>query len=186
MEYVSARNPFGFSTNFTSSSKFKSDDTLINEPIKCYANRGIVGFIELQEIEKKPVWINKWKVLTPYSNNIGTELNDDNLNTIVASPNSICTETYLVIGAELDLSEDEANSLANYMKTKFTRFLHSLAKNSQHGTRNTYRFVPVQDFSNNSDIDWSVSVQEVDKQLYKKYELSEDEINHIESRIKPM
>ncbi|MDX8365236.1 Eco57I restriction-modification methylase domain-containing protein [Cytobacillus sp. IB215665] len=186
MEYVSARNPFGFSTNFTKNSKFKNESHLLNEPIKCYANKGKVGYIEFTEIEKNSTWINKWKVLTPYSNNIGTELNDDNLNTIVASPNSICTETYLVIGAELELNENGSISLAKYLKSKFVRFLHSLAKNSQHGTRNTYRFVPLQDFTNNSDIDWSTSVQEVDNQLYKKYGLSDEEINHIERRIKAM
>jgi hypothetical protein len=186
MEYVSARNPFGFSTNFTKDSKFKNNSHSMEDPIICYANKGIVGYIELAEIEKNSLWINKWKVLTPYSNNIGTELNDDNLNTIVASPNSICTETYLVIGAELELNEHGANSLAKYVKSKFVRFLHSLAKNSQHGTRNTYRFVPVQDFSNNSDIDWSVSVKEVDNKLYEKYRLSDEEIKHIEKSIKAM
>ncbi|PLS01938.1 Eco57I restriction-modification methylase domain-containing protein [Neobacillus cucumis] len=186
MEYVSARNPFGFSTNFTKNSKFKNDSNVMNEPIKCYANKGIVGYIELNEIRKNSMYINKWKVLTPYSNNIGTELNDDNLNTIVASPNSICTETYLVIGAELELNENGANSLAKYMKTKFVRFLHSLAKNSQHGTRNTYRFVPVQDFADNLDIDWSTPINELDQQLYKKYNLTFEEIQHIESKIKPM
>lgn len=186
LEYVSARNPFGFSTNFTNNSKFKSENHSMINPIKCYANKGKIGYIELTEIKKNESLINKWKVLTPYSNNIGTELNDDNLNTIIASPNSICTETYLVIGAELDLNENAASSLAKYMKSKLVRFLHSLAKNSQHGTRNTYRFVPLQDFSSNSDIDWSVSVHEVDTQLYKKYGLSDVEINHIERKIKTM
>ncbi|MBM7662270.1 hypothetical protein JOC85_003077 [Bacillus mesophilus] len=61
-----------------------------------------------------------------------------------------------------------------------------MAKHSRHGTRNTYRFVPVKDFSNNSDIDWSAPVQELDKQLYEKYGLSVEEINHIERKIKAM
>ncbi|RIW31609.1 restriction endonuclease [Bacillus salacetis] len=182
MEYVSSRNPFGFSTNFT----FKNDSHSMNEPIKCYANRGRIGYIELTDIVKNSSWIDKWKVLTPYSNNIGTELSDDNLNTVVASHNSICTETYLVIGADLQLNENNANALAKYMKSKFVRYLHGLAKNSQHGTRNTYRFVPVQDFTDKSDINWSDSVQEVDIQLYKKYGLSTEEIEHIESSIKAM
>lgn len=142
MEYVSSRNPFGFSTNFT----FKNVSHSMNEPIKCYANRGRIGYIELTDIVKNSSWIDKWKVLTPYSNNIGTELSDDNLNTVIASPNSICTETYLVIGADLELNEAGTNALAKYMESKFVRYLHGLAKNSQHGTRNTYRFVPVQDF----------------------------------------
>ena len=49
-----------------------------------------------------------------------------------------------------------------------------------------YEFVPLQDFSENSDIDWSVSVAEIDRQLYRKYHLSEDEVEYIESMIKPM
>lgn len=186
MGYISARNPFGFSTNFTKDAKFKTDNISMTSPVKCYANKGIIGYIEQKDIHKNLEWVNKYKVLTPYSNNIGTELADDNLNTIIAVENSICTETYLVIGANLNLNETAATNLAKYIKTKFVRFLHSLAKNSQHGTRNTYRFVPLQDFFNNSDIDWSGSVQEVENQLYKKYGLSDDEINHIETRIKAM
>ena len=182
MKYVSSRNPFGFSTNFT----FKNDSHDMNEPIKCYANRGRIGYIELNEIVKNSSWIDKWKVLTPYSNNIGTELSDDNLNTVIASSNSICTETYLVVGADLELNEIGANALAKYMKTKFVRYLHGLAKNSQHGTRNTYRFVPSQDFSHKSDIEWSGSIQEIDLKLYKKYGLTAGEIEHIENSIKAM
>lgn len=49
-----------------------------------------------------------------------------------------------------------------------------------------YKYVPLQDFTDNSDIDWSVSVAEIDKQLYKKYGLTQDEIDYIESTIKPM
>ena len=53
-------------------------------------------------------------------------------------------------------------------------------------TAKTYRFIPLQDFSGSSDIDWTVSVKKVNKQLYKKYGLSKGEINHIEGRIKEM
>ena len=83
----------------------------------------------------------------PYTNNIGTELNDDNQNSFVGEPNSVCTETFLVVGAELNLDKNSAENLSNYLKTKFARFLLSLAKTNQHATQNTYRFVPVQDFS---------------------------------------
>ena len=112
----------------------------------------------------------------PESNNIGTELNDDNQNAFVGEPNSICTETYLVVGAELGLSEMSATNLVGYLKTKFSRFLLSLAKISQHGTAKTYRFIPVQDFSRS----WS------DAELYEKYNLTDEEIAFIESMIKPM
>ncbi|TLS35403.1 Eco57I restriction-modification methylase domain-containing protein [Pseudalkalibacillus caeni] len=186
MAYVSARNPFGFSTNFTKNSKFKHDKNLSENPIKCYANKGIVGYISNEEIKKNTHWISNWKVLTPYSNNIGTELNDDNLNTIVASPNSICTETYLVVGADLKLDNHGADALSKYMQSKFFRFLQSLAKNSQHGTRNTYRFIPLQDFKSNSSINWSVSNEEIDDQLFNKYNLTKDEVDYINRKIKPM
>ncbi|RYG71105.1 type II restriction endonuclease, partial [Lentibacillus lipolyticus] len=183
---VSARNPFGFSTNFTKDSKFKAVSDQLSNPVKCYANRSAVGYVEYKEIQRNISWIDKWKVLTPYSNNVGTELSDDNLNTVIANPKSICTETYLVIGMNLSLDEYSANSLAKYMKTKFVRFLHSLAKSSQHGTRNTYRFVPLQNFKVDNYIDWSSTIDEIDQQLYQKYGLTKEEIEHIDTSIKSM
>lgn len=107
-------------------------------------------------------------------------------NTIIGKPKTICTETYLVIGADLNLDKDSANNLSNFLQTKFSRYLHSLAKSSQDAARATYRFIPMQDFSNNGDIDWSVSTDMIDRQLYKKYGLSDEEIEFIESKIKPM
>lgn len=49
-----------------------------------------------------------------------------------------------------------------------------------------YKYVPLQDFTSNSDIDWDKPVSEIDHQLYKKYNLSDDEIDYIEKTIKPM
>lgn len=186
MDYISARNPFGFSTNFTKNPKFKSQPNELNSPIKCYANKGIIGYIEENEISKNIDWIQKYKVLTPYSNNIGTELNDDNLNTVIADKNSICTETYLVIGADLNLDRISAENLSQYLKSKFVRYLHSLAKSSQHGTRTTYRFVPLQNFTEESEINWELPINSIDQQLYAKYNLSDAEIEYIEGKIKEM
>jgi hypothetical protein len=59
-------------------------------------------------------------------------------------------------------------------------------KTSQHGTSKTYKFVPLQDFTSNSDINWSKSILEIDQQLYKKYNLTGNEIEFIEKMIKPM
>ncbi len=122
----------------------------------------------------------------PYANNIRTELYDDNLNAFVGQPNSVATETFLVVGADLSLDENSAQALVQYLKTRFARFMHSLSKASQHATSKTYRFVPLQDFTVQPDIDWNKSISEIDQQLYKKYELSEDEIAFIERKIKPM
>lgn len=185
-DIISARNPFKFATNFVKDSKFKNSKDELENPIKCYANKGKIGYVELEQVTKNVDWVDKWKVLTPYSNNIGTELKDDNMNTIISEPNSICTETYLVIGANLNLNLESSESLSKYLKTTFVRFLLSLAKNSQHGTRGTYRFVPMQDFDSKSIIDWKHSIEEIDNQLFSLYNLDIHEIAHIKNRIKEM
>ena len=184
--YISAAKAFGFRTFFIKDARFRSSSADLDNPIKCYGRAGKIGYVEESEIPSHKEWISKWKVYVPESNNIGTELNDDNQNAIVGEPQSICTETYLVVGADLDLSETSANSLSIYLKTKFARYLHGVAKISQHGTAKTYRFVPLQDFTEHSDIDWSKSIAEIDQQLYRKYNLSDDEIAFIEKMIKPM
>ena len=143
-------------------------------------------YVDIQNITAHQEWAENWKVFTPRANNVGTELNDDNLNTIIGQPNSICTEAYIVIGANMELDQYSAQNLTKYFKTKFARFMHGIAKASHDASRTTYRFVPVQDFTNNSDIDWSKNITEIDNQLYTKYGLSEEEIRHIESMIKPM
>jgi len=144
------------------------------------------GLLERHEVKVRSEWIDLWKVFTPRANNIGTELNDDNLNTFVGSPGTICTESYIVIGPDLGLDEDSANNLSKYLTTKFARYLHSLAKASQDATSKTYRFVPIQSFTKRSDIDWSKSIAEIDQQLYAKYGLNQEEIEYIEGKIKKM
>lgn len=72
------------------------------------------------------------------------------------------------------------------MRTKFFRAIVSMRKSDQGAGKDVYKFVPIQDFTSNSDIDWNKSIEDIDKQLYKKYHLSETEIAFIESMIKPM
>lgn len=185
-KYISPRKPFGFEGNIVNSDMYKKSSKMLSSPVLCYGKAKKTGFIERNQIVIHFDWIDKWKVYMPYANNIGTELNDDNQNAFVGMLNTICTETFLVVGADLGLNEASATNLCVYLKTKFARFLHSLAKISQHGTAKTYRFVPLQDFTDKSDIDWSKSVAEIDQQLYAKYNLDETEIAFIESMIKPM
>ena len=184
--YVSVRNPFGFNTRFTSSESFKSSTKSLIDPVKIYASRGKIGYVENDLIQKNRDWIQSWKVITPFANNIGTNLADDNLNTIISEPNSIVTETYLVIGGDLNLDEQSCNNIEKYLKTKMVRYLISISKANQNGTRVTYRFVPMQDFTNQSDIDWTKSIDEIDKQLFDKYDLSDEEREHIKISIKEM
>ena len=73
-----------------------------------------------------------------------------------------------------------------YVKSKFARTLLGILKVTQDNSKETWRFVPLQDFTSKSDIDWSKNISEIDTQLYAKYGLSEDEMQFIESMIKPM
>ena len=174
--HISAAKAFGFRTFFINDPKFRKTNSGLKNPVVCYGRGGNVGYVEDEEVTSHREWIGNWKVYVPESNNIGTELNDDNQNSFVGAPKTICTETYLVVGADLNLDETMANNLSAYLRTKFARFLLSLAKISQHGTGKTYQFVPVQDFSSA----WT------DEELYAKYGLIEEEIAFIESMIKPM
>ena len=185
-DYVSSRRPFGLTGYFINDEKFRATSRGLSNPIICYGKGKTIGYVTLADIPSNKGEINKWKLYTPRANNIGTELNDDNLNTFIGEPNTICTESYIMIGAELNLNAETAASLSKYLKTKFARFMHSLAKVSQDATSKTYRFVPLQDFSAHSDIDWSKSVRAIDTQLYAKYGLSDEDINFIEDKIKPM
>lgn len=180
--YVSERNPFGYPTTFKKFEKNKGD----NSQYKIYRAKGETGFVTKTTMSKGEGLVDKVKVITPFANNIGTDLPDDNLNTQVIGANEIVTETYLVIGAELELTTTSAENLEKYLKTKFVRYLIGLAKANQNGTRQTYRFVPIQDFTPNSDIDWTKPIPEIDKQLYKKYDLDQEEINFIEEKVKAM
>lgn len=124
--------------------------------------------------------IDKWKVITSYvgydhAGNPGKDGKRRVLSRIdIIPPGTICTETYLVIGAFE--TKEEADNLMGYMKTKFFRYLLSVFMFSHHLTRETYKLAPLQDFSH----PWT------DEMLYEKYKLTDDEIAFIESMIRPM
>ena len=94
------------------------------------------------------------------------------------------TDTFLSIGA-FD-SEAEAQNALKYVKGKFARTMLGILKITQHNSRSTWTKVPLQDFTENSDIDWSQPVADIDRQLYQKYGLNEEETAFIESRVKAM
>lgn len=184
--HVSSRKPFGLDGNIFKTTTFSLDKNTFESPVTCYCKSKLTGYIPRNLIKSNNSWIDKWKVLTPYANNIGTELKDDNQNCFVAIPNSVCSETFIIIGFDLVNDETDANNLSNYLKTKFSRFLHAQAKVSQHGTRQTYRFVPVPDLSKDSPINWNLSINEIDEQLFNFYGLNEEEKQHIRNSIKDM
>lgn len=178
---VSSRNVYGFTTKVKSDKRVKSNPEGMDDPVKLYASRGNEYYVDRKNIEKGIEAIDCYKVYTPFANNIGTDLSDDNINTIIGKPGTIATETYLVIGSNVNLNEKTAGNISRYMKTKFVRFLISLAKANQNGTQKTYAFVPMQDFSSSSEINWSSN--NLDEQLYKKYNCSKAEIDYIMTNI---
>ncbi len=103
---------------------------------------------------------------------------------IVEEPQTGTTESFLSIGS-FDNRESAENAL-KYTKSKFMRALVSVLKTTQDITPDKWKYVPLQDFTENSDIDWSKSIHEIDLQLYRKYGLDEKEIAFIESHVKEM
>ena len=103
---------------------------------------------------------------------------------VLAYPGQLCTETFLEVGPFDD--EMSASNAIKYIKTRFFRALVSIQKQTQHTTQKVYRFVPMQDFTSNSDIDWSKEIFEIDSQLQNKYKLNDEEKEFIRKNIQEM
>lgn len=152
---------------------------------------GIIGRHNHARIEK---WIkkdyigehpnlDKYSVLLPGSNGNG-DFGETFASPMIKEPSVGHTQTFISIG-NFD-NRIEAESLLNYVKTKFARAMLGILKATQANSRPKWKWVPMQNFTNESDIDWSKSISEIDQQLYKKYNLSEKEIEFIENKVRPM
>lgn len=183
---ISSRKPFGYDGKIIKSNQFHKEPSKMQEPILCYGKAQLKGYVERSSIQNHPEWIDCYKVFIPRANNIGTELNDDNQNVFVGLPKEVCSETYILAGTQMSLTKETATFLAKYMKTKFARFLHRLIKVSQDASKQTYRFVPVPDLSKDSPINWNLSLNDIDEQLFNFYGLNEEEKQHIRNSIKDM
>ena len=157
--------------------------------IKLFGSDGI-SFLSESDVPQNIELAPKWKVImSKASAEHAGQTDKEGRKRIVSrlevlEPGTICTESYLLL--DVFDSQYEAENLKKYMRTQFVRFLLGSILLTQNIVRDKFRFVPIQDFTENSDIDWSKSVEEIDKQLYAKYQLSDDEISFIESMIKPM
>jgi type II restriction enzyme len=127
--------------------------------------------------------INKWKVLVVRVNGKGV-LGEVLSTPIIAHPMQAYTQTFIGIGA--CENESEASNILKYVKSKFARTMLSVLKVTQDNNRDTWKYVPLQDFTDKSDINWSTSISNIDMQLYKKYNLSDEEIDFIETNVKEM
>lgn len=127
--------------------------------------------------------LDKHKIFLSKANGTGT-FGETLSSLILANPGIGATETFLGVGF-FDTAK-EATACLKYVKTKFTRTLLGILKTTQDITPEKWKYVPLQDFTPSSDIDWSQSVADIDRQLYAKYGLDEKEISFIESHVKEM
>ena len=160
--------------------KSNEDDIKILGVIK---NKRSYRFIPRKYLDISHENLMKYKVLVPRSNGSGA-IGEVLSTPILGEPILGYTRTFLGIGA-FDSKEEAGNAL-KYVRTKFARTMLGILKITQDNPIETWRLVPLQNFKTNSDIDWSKSIPEIDKQLYKKYGLSADEISFIESKVREM
>ena len=136
---------------------------------------------EFMDLEHENLF--KWKVLLPRANGSGA-IGEVLSTPLVGEPLVGYTQSFIGIGA-FDTKE-EAEAAMKYVKSKFARTMLGILKITQDNNRETWRLVPLQDFTVNSDIDWSQSVAGIDRQLYAIYGLDEREIEFIETHVKEM
>ncbi|URW71693.1 Eco57I restriction-modification methylase domain-containing protein [Lactobacillus kefiranofaciens subsp. kefirgranum] len=128
-------------------------------------------------------FIDKFKVMIPKANGSGA-IGEVISTPLVGEPLVGGTDTFISLGPVSTLTE--ANAILKYVKCKFGRALLGVRKITQDNPKSTWQYVPLQDFTSKSDIDWTKSIPEIDQQLYKKYNLSDDEINFIETKVQAM
>lgn len=168
-ELVSVQTPFGFISSFKN-----YQDKPFNNSVKIFAQNK-TGYVDRNLIGKGVDLIDKYKIYISKSYGANENYPHQIINKpFIGEPNSCCTQTYLAIGPFK--TKKEALNVLTYMKTRFFRFSVMLKKVSQDAMRGVYSFVPMQDFNE----EWN------DEKLYKKYGLSQEEIDFIESMIRPM
>lgn len=127
--------------------------------------------------------LEKYKIFVPKASGTG-EYGEVLSQPVLAEPLVGATESFLSIGA-FDTKEEAENAL-KYIKTKFSRALFGVMKVTQDVTPEKWKYVPLQDFTEKSDIDWTKSISDIDRQLYRKYGLSPEEVEFIETHVKEM
>ena len=151
-------------------------------------NKRVWKYFPIEFVDLEHENLLKWKVMVPSANGSGA------IGEVMSTPlcgtplcgTPLCGYTQSFIGIGAFETESEANNCLKYIKSKFARTMLGILKITQHNAAPTWRYVPLQDFTSSSDIDWKQSVAEIDVQLYKKYGLDENEISFIESHVKEM
>ena len=192
-EVPEAENLAGKSFDIRTNALDKLNDILFfdTKPTDGFDYVKILGLFNKQRKYKwiKSVYIDvpynfdRYKVLVPKSNGSGSF--GEVLSTpVIGETLTAHTQTFISIGAVRD--REEAENILKYIKTKFSRTLLGILKVTQDNPIATWAKVPIQDFTSVSDIDWSQSIADIDQQLYRKYGLTKEEIDFIESKVKEM
>lgn len=177
---VNSRNPFGLSSNI------RGEKT---GEIRLITSAGI-SWLPKSAIDSTNHLLSKYKILMSKvtAEHAGEPDKKGQFKIIsrteIIGPNDVCTDSYLIVGASE--SKLVVENEYKYIQTRFLRFLLMQSVSSINLSSEKFQFIPLQDFTSSSDINWSRSISEIDTQLYAKYGLSEDEISFIESMIKPM
>lgn len=130
-----------------------------------------------------PSNFEKYKIILPKANGSGA-IGEVLSTPVIGYPVIGYTETFISVG-EFD-SLEEAEACLKYIKSKFLRTMLGILKITQDNTKAVWHYIPLQDFTINSDIDWTQSVADIDRQLYQKYDLSPEEISFIETHVREM
>ena len=183
MDITTGRNAFGIIGKLDVVNKISSE-TYKEGLCELRCKNGSIRYIDPEIISKNKDIFESYKVFISKSS--GSPKSDRKIIgcPYVGGKNTACTDTFFPIGC-FD-TEVEANNLAKYLKTRFLRFLVSILKSSHNVTQIVYKYVPMQDFTENSDIDWSGSIDEIDECLYKKYSISDEEKDFINTKIDSM
>lgn len=173
---ISPQTPFGFNTNAIDFANVVETDSC---NIRLIGSRGRDGWVSEDDISKNLDWLPLYKVLINQAMSGGCKTDNNGMSQVLTKPftikpNEICTQTYLVAGLSYDIQI--CQNIETYLSTKFVRILMLATLASKSINPETFRYVPMQDFSH----PWT------DKMLYEKYNLSEEEIAYIEQTIKPM
>lgn len=184
----SSRKPYGLPTNF-----FNNMDSTLSKVRLHDDDIEIIGLLKGKRVKRYVDKdfsfktgmdsIHKWKLFAGKA--MGSGVYGEKLPDLpIGKPGVVSTETFIKIG-DFD-TQFQVESVKKYFYTKFFRAMLGIIKTTQDASARVYRFVPVQDFSEHSDIDWNKSINEIDKQLFRKYNLSDNEIKFIENRIQAM
>ncbi len=187
IERLSKGHPYDITTNIFAKLPeiFKEECSSAVDEVRFYGrykNERCYRWINKSYIEAHPN-IDKYKVIVPKSNGSGA-IGEVLSTPLIGEPKVGVTQTFLTIGAFETRTEAEA--CLKYIKTKFARTMLGILKVTQDNKKETWRLVPLQDFTAESDIDWSQSVAEIDRQLYAKYHLDKSEIAFIEEKVRAM